>query len=514
VISRCTDDILLTVKKAGIMSISEEIYALSKSRVTQTVALIVLLSAAAWQEIQRPSIVAELDIWWHMAVGDWILKNHSCPDVGILSQYAMQPWAAYSWGFELLVSRFFAFGGLAGLLLFLISLEVFITYALFRVLLRISGDFWAAWVLAGLGIWALYHNMPIRPVLFSLLFFTLTIGLIFAARRRGSMRPLYWLPPLFLLWANLHIQFVYGLALVGIVVVLRLVQAILAKMEWRWPHDEQEADLPLLPLAAIGAGCALATIVGPYGVGLYGVISEYAGARFVYAHITEMSALDFHASAHYVQLLITAAAFFALGRRSKDPYKFTLLLIATLYGYRMTRDSWFACIPALVLIASTFRERRVLSKAAASAGRVRDLAAFAGAVLVLLLAWRSAGVTQPSLHEAMTALFPVRAADYIRREKLPGPLYNNLNYGGFLAWYLPEHPVAIDGRTDLYGEEIAERFNKVLMGYSDPAKDPDMIQANVILLQKGYPLCTSLLSDRKFRLVYQDHNAYVFVKNQ
>jgi hypothetical protein len=346
------------------------------------------------------------------------------------------------------------------------------------------------------------------------LFFTVAIGLIFEARSHGSMRPIYWLLPLFALWANMHIQFVYGLALVGIIITVCLAQAIFEKMGWPWPQDKHESDLPLLPFLAVGVGCILATIISPYGIVLYHVISEYAQARFVYARITEMAALDFRTSAHYVQLIITAGAFFALGRKSRDPYKIVLLLAATLYGYRMSRDSWFACIPALVLIASAFRNKLRSDKAVVHLGWQREIGVCVAVILILFGVFRSTGVSQQSLHETMTMLFPARAADFVRREKLPGPLYNNLNYGGFLAWYLPEYPVAIDGRTDLYGEEIAERFDRVLMGFLDPAKDPDLIQANVVLLQKGYPLCASLVSDRKFKLVYQDHNSYVFVKRQ
>ena len=29
---------------------------------------------------------------------------------------------------------------------------------------------------------------------------------------------------------------------------------------------------------------------------------------------------------------------------------------------------------------------------------------------------------------------------------------------GFLAWYMPDYPVAIDGRTDLYGDEMDKLF--------------------------------------------------------
>jgi hypothetical protein len=48
--------------------------------------------------------------------------------------------------------------------------------------------------------------------------------------------------------------------------------------------------------------------------------------------------------------------------------------------------------------------------------------------------------------------------NFLRDHPQPGPLYNTYDWGDFISWYLPEKPVAIDGRTDLYGDEIDNRF--------------------------------------------------------
>jgi len=45
--------------------------------------------------------------------------------------------------------------------------------------------------------------------------FTITLTLILEATRSRRVRLLYCLPPLFVLWANLHVHFLYGLFLVG-----------------------------------------------------------------------------------------------------------------------------------------------------------------------------------------------------------------------------------------------------------------------------------------------------------
>jgi len=497
------------------MRASRNILAVFQAGITQSLALITLLCGSGYQEIQHPSILADNDIWTHLSVGNWIIKNHAVPYTGVFSQSADKPWSAYSWVFELLVSWFHSAGGLLGLMVFLIVLEVLVTWAIFHTLHRISGSFWIAWGLTAAGIWAIYHTLPIRPVVFSVLFFTVVLHLIFAARRRASMRPLYWLLPLFVLWANIHIQFVYGLFLVGLFVGTRLMQALFERLGWPWPEVDQEMNLPVMPLAAVGLGCIVATMINPYGIRLFGEIAGYAQSKNVYAQISELAALDFRDSAHFVQLLITAAACFALGRKSKDPFKIALVLLTALVGYRASRDSWFACIPALAIIASAFERESVDEESSRmSAHWLKTLGVAFGVVLALYAVLGNSTVDERSLQYSLAAITPVRAVEFIKKEKPPGPLYNGLNIGGFLMWHLPEYPVAMDGRTNLYGDETVNRFYNVLMLNADPAKDEDLGQANTVLMQKGYPLTMYLLQDRRFKLVYQDHNSCVFVKKQ
>ena len=49
--------------------------------------------------------------------------------------------------------------------------------------------------------------------------------ILFRVRRTAKVAPLLALPLLFVLWANLHIQFVYGLAVLG----LFLIEVLLAQ---------------------------------------------------------------------------------------------------------------------------------------------------------------------------------------------------------------------------------------------------------------------------------------------
>ena len=183
-------------------------------------------------------------------------------------------------------------------------------------------------------------------------FFTIVLALILEANRTGHIQPLYWLPPLFCLWANLHIQFIYGLFLVGLFVGVNIAQRTRRTLA-NHPGIRSSPNLACrAAVAVLFAACVLASCIGPYTYHLFPVVYEYSKAKVPYPIIRELQPINFRGVSHYVQLLLTGAGFFALGWRKRiDLFKFALLTIATVVAYRTMRDSWFICIPAAAAMA-------------------------------------------------------------------------------------------------------------------------------------------------------------------
>jgi hypothetical protein len=386
---------------------------------------------------------------------------------------------------------------------------VAITLLLFAILRRTSGSFWQAWALTASGMWAMHHCMGLRPMLTSILMFTAEIGLIVEARKRGNVGLLFLMPFLFLIWANLHIQFIYGLFVLGLLLTVCIVRTILPK---NWSASlEPEQELPVSSVAAVTGLSVMATLLGPYTWHLYAVILSYVRSSAPYSLIVELQAQDFRSAEHFALLLIVAGAFFALGwQRSRDAFKLALLVACTLVAFRMQRDSWFVCIPALAIISD--RKQVAAQEAVLSRARVLIFATATGlaTVLVLLLVAWDSKVDNSSLQRALNGYFPVQACDFIRTTFPPGPLYNNLNWGGFIIWSLPGYPVAIDGRTDLYGDEALSRFFRAEQGSTEWWNDPDLQAARLVLLDRRTQLAAILHHDPRFRVAYEDALAVVF----
>ena len=493
------------------MSLGSEIRALSVRPVLRCLALVILFTASTRLD-PLSSAVSDPDIWWHLRDGAAIVAQHAVPRQGWFTQYAMHSWVDYSWGSEAIMLMFYRWFGLMGLVTLRSLLEVTITATLFLILRRGSGSFWRAWLLAAAGMWAIHHCLGMQPMLLSIVMFTFEMGLVFEGLRRNTIGPFVLLPMLFLVWANLHIQFVYGLFVLVLLAAIRVVRALLPN-HWTSRLPPQE-DLPLSQLLAITGLSILATLASPYSWRLYRVIFNYLRSSALYRIIIELQALNFRVPEHFVLVLIVAAAFFVLGwRRSRDPFKLGLLVACTLVGFRMTRDSWFVCIPALLLLADRGRvgdpEPR---KSPLPAFPFVAATAVATAFTFMLVAWDSR-TNNASLERAVAVHFPANACAFLRTHYPPGPIYDDMNWGGFLIWALPEEPVAIDNRPDLYGDEVLSRFYAVQQGWSDWRSDPDLNAARVVLLNRRTPLAMLLAQDERFHLVYADTLAVVFTRN-
>ena len=117
-----------------------------------------------------------------------------------------------------------------------------------------------------------------------------------------------------------------------------------------------------------------------------------------------------------------------------------------------------------------------------------------------------------AIDRSISAEYPVNAVNFLRRNPVPGPLYNNLTWGGFLMWYLPELPVAVDGRNDLYGDQLDELFYNSQSAQASYKTDPYLDEAGVVILESKLPLAKILTIDPRFRLVYHDDIATVYTR--
>jgi hypothetical protein len=325
--------------------------------------------------------------------------------------------------------------------------------------------------------------------------------LLLKARETGRPAWLWPLVPLFALWANLHVQFLYGLIAIGIFAV----EAPFARwVQWGPASARLRAHWLWFALAL----CALATLLNPYGWRLYFVVWQYSTESAALSIIQEMLPIQFRSATDWVPFLLACAAIFVLaGLKHKYPLFVLLLAVSCWFGFRSARDMWFLVIVAGLIVANAIGtpERKAYPRQWLPWALALPVSVMIGYALL-----HSAQDSETSLRVALEKRFPEKAAFYIQSHALPQPLYNTFNWGGFLIWRVPEMPVSIVGRANLYGDAGLQRFANTWTGKSDWADDPALKNARTILLDRNCALASILRADPQYRLVYQDELASVF----
>lgn len=470
--------------------------------------LLLLFSTAAVYEAVHLTSLADADIWWHLRTGIWILQNHAVPHSGVFSQYSPLPWIASSWGYDVLLAAAYKVIGLRAVPMALMALKVALAVSAFLLARGSRQSFWLAVSLAIAAQCSLLNSRPL-PNLCSFVFFAIELALLFRSRRTANARTLFWLPLLFVLWANLHYQFVYGLFVLGLFLAAALIQKICLLSGLTWFGEEPAPSLGTI--GAVTAVSVVATLLSPYSYHIYAAAVQNASLA---AYVAEHHAMNFRLPQHYVLLLLAMAAFLALGRcRSRDLFNIALMIASAAVAFRIQRDAGFLALAAVAVIGDACASAKCEAEQEVPLlGKWEKLLTAGLLVITFVVAVGRIPSSSEALLNKIAKSFPVQASDYIRENHLPTPLYNEYQWGGFLTWYLPEYPVAIDGRRDLYGEEINLRYFQVTSAEVPLNTDPAFAGAQTILLPASSPMAEALATIPDFKLVYRDDLAMVLVR--
>jgi hypothetical protein len=473
------------------------------SQWAQSLALLLLYSIPAFWSIRTFKIL-DPDIWWHLATGRWILQHHMLPTNDPFSAYGMdKPWYVYSWMFDLTVEFLYRWFGFVGIVLYEIAVRVVVPVALFHLVRSLIPNFWRAVIITAVSLYAVSHVLTPRPGMITILFCTIELDVLLAFRKSGKPKSLWLLPVLFALWANWHIQFAYGLLILGVFAVEPILDAMLQR------QSVLQSLRSTQPLWLTNVGCMLATFLNPYGPRVYSTILVYMNQPKSFALLDELRAMSFRQPQHYVAMLLALAAAMAIGwRREKRLLWPMLLCLACVLGFRSVKDVWFIAVVSACAIADGWLPDRVEASRRIT-WRERLLVPI-GVLAVLAVAVRHYDLANSWLEMQVAGNFPEVACQYIEKHHLQGPLYNDLNWGGFVIWRLPGYPVSIDGRTNVHGDDRVGKSISIWTGKPEWRNAPELAHANVILARKTTPLASLLRLDPRFKIVFEDQQAIVF----
>lgn len=457
-------------------------------------------------------VLFDPDVWWQLQAGKWIVDHGAIPSTDPFSSYGEgKPWVAYSWLFEIGIYGLLRQFGESGVILYALVTTWAIVALLHRIVAKRVEDFGAACALVAASVLSLEKLFTPRPWLLTILFFATTLEVVLALREDRGSQWVWGLPLIYVIWANIHVQFIYGLGLLGLACAAPILDRVLQPISaWRSPMVW--GGRRWRQLVTIAALCGCATLLTPHHIRLYSVIVELAAQTGMWEYAFEMLAPSFRLLSDWTLLALLGAALFHLGRQSThSSFEVILLIIASASAFRGQRDSWLL----VMAVVAVFLSPQATGGRRATALVPRRRSLLAASVLILIgtlgiLSYRD--FSERTIQENTAKLYPIAAASFVEQKGLQGPLYNHFNWGGYLIWRLPELKVSMDGRANVHGDARIKQSIKTWSGESHWSEDLELDGAGVVIAQKDMPLSSLLRLDARFQLTYQDETAVVFVR--
>jgi hypothetical protein len=362
--------------------------------------------------------------------------------------------------------------------------------------------------------------------------------LLYLYKWRGVNR-LWLIPPLFILWVNLHAGYALGfIVLVGFVAG-EVFNSLLA---WVFPAgDEDAGDTdPIVPWRGVGAVILvsmlsfLCLLLNPNTVRMWTYYLDTVSIGVLQDFIQEWRSPDFHPlyTHPFIWLLLATLGAVGLSGRRVDGSDLALVAgftYASLLAGRNIGPFALVTAPALSRHVNTIvgrclgaaRARGWLRPLGRAGGRYGNLSRRLVLVNWLLLAvvLVAAGLkaflplrASFNLENERRAL-PVGAVEWIQEHRPEGPMFNSYNWGGYLIWQLwPDYLVFVDGRTDLYGDELLNRYLDVLFARPGFQEVLDEYGVNFVLVEAGGSTANFLALDEGWRLSYSDEVAVIYTR--
>lgn len=414
-----------------------------------------LLGAATLALAVTTRQFADPDVWWHLGVGRIIVDSGIPSHEPFSFAGAPNAWIGQQWLYEVGLARLVSAGGpgLAMVAMGMVAAAAFLVAALAT---RSDEDIPPPALAAAVLLCCLVAGevLGVRGQVVTVLGFALVL-LVVTRWRDGSSRAAWALPPLFLVWANLHAGFVAGLA-------LALAAACTVAIHRRLGGDEPSKVRTLL--AATGLA-ALATLVNPAGPRLWGYVLDTFTNPTLTQSIVEWQSPNFHTFWPRVAaaLVVAIVILWALGGRRPDPLDAVLLLgtaAATLQAQRNVALLAVVATPQLARYAvAAWRHRRVNPSRpivrrghSAPAGFRWAVAAVVGAATVVTIVLPATASSATARYEREH--WPVAAATWVGAHRPGARLYSLYEWGGYLAQRFPgERVVWIYGESAVFGDQ-------------------------------------------------------------
>lgn len=464
------------------------------------------------------------DLGWHLKYGEYFFKNGSLLRENTFS--ALMPdykWSNTSWGTDLITYGAYNFGGFFAHTI-LGALVVAFTFYFFSKAARLR-----TWDQIFIFPFLLYILSPLNSVSFrgqqiSLLFLGI-LFLILSLYKKNSKILLLTIP-LFLIWVNVHGQFILGLIMLSVWIGVFIAQRIIGNIDkakffssFKNSIEENKKEFGMLILVFI-LSC-LATFVNPFGVGVHRDAISHIGSPLL-KNIAEYLPFPSLSNAWWNQIIIgvligTGLIYLFLKEKlsTQLPTIFSVILLFLL-SFSVRRFAWpayYLVLPLLKPLPGFFKPDSKRNTNIASFVLINILLIFSVFGKFPFDKFQKFDWNKYCSSELMKCT--PKSAKYLKEHNLKNDLYSVYSWGGYLIWNHPEIKPTIDGRMHMWRDEKGYSAFEDYYAIEQDFNDIDKSKYNVAYMSPDKPVygrLNELVSLGKWRVAFRDNYGGVFVR--
>jgi len=389
--------------------------------------LILILLGAAF--FIRGVIILDPDFGWHLREGGLILQNgiqRTDPFSYTMPSYQ---YIDHEWLTNVFISIFYKLGGI-----YLLDF-IFAIIAIFSLFISIPAKYknysLIAVILSGSVLIQFFAN---RPQVITWFFLALLLKLIFNENLWKKWK--YFVPLIFILWANLHGGFAIGIAIIFLFLILQILIKRKFSLE----------NFLILLLSA------LSTFVTPYGPLIWKEVWMSISDSSLRWSISEWLPGIFYPDLAMLVLICLSSSLIIMYRvklKKEEILIYVFLLFMAMSSIRHIPLFAIATIPIAAKVFYFFAQD--VDKNKANLIRFSKVKKFlAISVFAIFIYEASSGALFAKNYQ-----YPSGAVVFLKTQRINGNIMSVYNWGGYLIWKLPEKKVFVDGRMPSWRRESA-----------------------------------------------------------
>jgi len=465
---------------------------------------VLLLIAVVFSGLHAPGhVLNDADIWWHLANARYLTTTHHFMHADPYSFTVNgQPWVNPEWLSEVPYWFGYVAFGLIG-----ISIATF-----FGAATNVLLVYWRSYLKggnAGVALWTtmlafllMLVNINARTILFAYIALSVELAIL-EALDRGNSRLLWFLPPLFCVWINLHGSWIIGLFLLVVYFVSGLFRFK------KGMFDQQAMSRPVCNrfLIAIAASLAL-LFVNPYGWRLVWNPFDMAfNQNLNIANVQEWQPLNLawfgaKAAVAAIGLMVVANAF---NNRKWKLYEFIFVFFAWYAAFDHARFTFLAAVLTTPMLAEDLT-RSFFPIQKQKTIHILNVLMAVGTITIIVLYFP----TNAKMKSAMAEHWPLQTIASIQ------PSWRTLNQehlGGLMDF--EGKPSFIDTRWDIFEHHGEMKDFIDILRLQDALALLDKYRIDHVLIRQDEPLAYLLEHVRGWETVRQEgvgHDEYTLLK--